>query len=181
MAGKRGIIIFNPIAGRPARRLADAVAKQQALSARGIDLEPQPTRGPDYATQLAAQAVADGADLVVCYGGDGTINEVIQALARSQTSLAVWPGGTSNVIARELGMPFDIASLARVIAAGKTMRIALGRATKGVEATDDEKSKIGSGGPSTASERPATVEAASASRFSERFFLMMAGIGLDAS
>jgi YegS/Rv2252/BmrU family lipid kinase len=181
MAGKRGILIFNPIAGRPASRLADAVAMQHALSARGIDIVPRPTRGPDDATLIAAEAVADGADLVVCYGGDGTINEVVQALARSQTSLAVWPGGTSNVIARELGMPFDLAGLANVIAEGRTMRVALGRASKGVELPDAEPSKIGAATDSSPVAGRETIESGSPPQFTKRFFLMMAGIGLDAS
>jgi diacylglycerol kinase (ATP) len=93
--------------------------------------------------------------MIITYGGDGTINEVVQGMAHSNAALAVWPGGTSNVTAVELGMPFTLERLADVFAAGKTRRVALGRA--GIEARGE--------GPEAAS----------------RYFLMMAGIGLDAS
>ena len=52
-------------------------------------------------------------------------------MAGSRTALAVWPGGTSNVVARDLGVPFDVVELADMIAAGNTLRIALGVAKSG--------------------------------------------------
>ena len=125
------------------------------------------TDGPDDASRLASEAVAAGADIIISYGGDGTLNEVIQGAAGSQTALAVWPGGTSNVVARDLGVPFSIRELAGMITASKTQRIALGLAKRGEGGTG----KVG--------------EAATNSPYSplphSRYFLMMAGIGLDAS
>src|SRR5215471_9419869 len=102
---------------------------QRLLSTRGIDAEIQPTNGPGDATCLARQAISQSRELIICYGGDGTINEVVQAMALGPASLAVWAGGTSNVVARDLGLPFSADKLADVIAAGKTIRVSLGVAS----------------------------------------------------
>src|SRR5215467_9489393 len=76
--------------------------------------------------QLARQAVAQKADLVIAAGGDGTINEIIQGLAGSETSLGVLPNGTVNVWARELGIPLDGAGARAVLVNGRMRRIDLG-------------------------------------------------------
>src|ERR1700759_3991298 len=147
MSEQRAVIIYNPMSGRPRRR-ADAVQRMIALlKTRGIRAEARATAGPEDATRMARESVSDGIEMIITYGGDGTINEVIQGMAHSNAALAVWPGGTSNVTAVELGMPFTLERLADVFAARKTQRITLGCAT-------------GAAG---------------------RYFLMMAGIGLDAS
>jgi YegS/Rv2252/BmrU family lipid kinase len=148
----------------------------ELLGMRGIDAQANATAGPDDATKLAREAVATGADIIISYGGDGTLNEVIQGMAGSQTALAVWPGGTSNVVARDLGTPFEIERIADMIAAGKTRRLALGlaKASSGlrVQGSDSSGSNARSNGePETQNSKPGT----------ERYFLMMAGIGLDAS
>ena len=149
------------MSGRPGRR-AEAVQQMIGLlSERGVSVGAHATTGPDDASKLAAQAVDAGADIIISYGGDGTLNEVIQSMARSQTALAVWPGGTSNVVARDLELPFDISGLADMIAIGKTRRIALGLAKSG----DGEIGRQGDG----------------ATLAPSRYFIMMAGIGLDAS
>lgn len=132
------------------------------LQLHGIVAEACATTGPDVATRLAHEAVAGGTDIIVSYGGDGTLNEIIQSVAGSRAALAVWPGGTSNVVARDLGMPFDINKIADVIGRGKTRRIALGLAA-GAGESEGFKLEI-------SNHRPLN-----------RFFFMMAGIGLDAS
>src|SRR5258707_1387516 len=129
MNPKRATIIYNPMSGRPGRR-ADSVREMaRLLSQRGIDSDARATTGPDDAARLAKEALGEGSNLIVGYGGDGTINEVIQEMAGTDAALAVWPGGTSNVVARDLGVPFGIARVADMIAAGKTRRISLGLAT----------------------------------------------------
>ena len=170
MNHKRATIIFNPMSGRPARRAEDVRRMIALLGERGVDAQAHATAGPGDATKLAEEAVAAGADIMISYGGDGTLNEVIQGMAGSQTALAVWPGGTSNVVARDLGTPFEIRGLADMIAGGKTRRIALGL----VLGNGGQGLGIGRNGserqPPTPSPQPL-----------RRYFLMMAGIGLDAS
>jgi diacylglycerol kinase (ATP) len=150
VAGKSAVIIYNPVSGRPGRRRAQSERMVQLLGRLGIKAEALATAGPKDATQLARQAASKGADIVISFGGDGTANEVIQGLIGTDVSLAIWPGGTANVAAHQLGMPSSIEALAEVIAANKTRRIALGLAR-------------GHG------------------RGADRYFMMFAGIGLDAS
>src|ERR1044072_6193702 len=128
MTGKRATIIYNPMSGKPSRRAENAREMARLLEFRGIIAEAHATTGPDDATRLAHEALTGGADILVSYGGDGTLNEIIQSIVGSSAALAVWPGGTSNVVARDLGMPFDINKIADVIAKAKTRRIALGLA-----------------------------------------------------
>jgi diacylglycerol kinase (ATP) len=171
MPQQRAVIIYNPMSGRAGRRAEDARHMISLLAARGIQAEAHATTGPDDATRLAREAVNDGVEIIVSYGGDGTLNEVIQGMAESRVALTVWPGGTSNVVARDLEMPFAIERIADVIATGKTQRIALGLARRPSDAAtrrhgDAEKEQADGG---------ETTFAAS------RYFVMMAGIGLDAS
>jgi len=158
MTVERVEIIFNPTAGRSGGRADDAQTMVRLLANRGIKAEARPTSGPSDATRLAREAAERNADVVVSYGGDGTLNEVLQGIVGSQTALAVWAGGTANVVARDLKMPQSIELLADVIAAGKTTRIALGVARQ--EVKEDAQLE---GSPE------------------QRYFLMFAGIGLDAS
>ncbi len=63
-----------------------------------------PTEAAGHATELARDAVAAGADLILVLGGDGTINEVANGMIPSHVPLGVLPGGTANVLANELGL-----------------------------------------------------------------------------
>ena len=116
------------MSGRRARRADNARQMARLLDERGIQTEARATAGPNHATRLAREAVADGSEIVISYGGDGTLNEVLQGMVGSPASLAVWAGGTANVVARDLCLPADVERLADVIAAGKTRRITLGLA-----------------------------------------------------
>ena len=168
MSHKRATIIYNPVSGRPGRRAENVRQMVGLLGERGIDATAKATAGPDDASILATEEVGAGIDIIISYGGDGTLNEVIQGMAGSQTALGVWAGGTSNVVARDLGMPFDTQTLADLISTGKTQRIALGHATSGDGTT------LGRG--ETATEAPSRRHVPVS-----RYFVMMAGIGLDAS
>jgi len=126
MTQKRATIIYNPMSGRPARRADNAREMARLLSERGIQTEARATAGPDDATRLAREAVTAGSGIIISYGGDGTLNEVLQGIVGSRAALAVWAGGTANVVARDLCLPTDVGPLADIIAAGKTMRITLG-------------------------------------------------------
>lgn len=118
------------MSGRPGRRDEDALDMIRLLEAEGIEAVASATSGPSDATRLARDAVKGGAGTVISYGGDGTLNEVIQGMIGSPASLAVWAGGTANVVARDLGLPFGKEGLAKIIGAGKTRRITLGLASK---------------------------------------------------
>jgi len=179
------------MSGRAGRRAEDAQRMIGLLAARGIEAEACATAGPDDATRLARDAINRGVGLVISYGGDGTLNEVIQGLAESRAVLAVWPGGTSNVVAHDLAMPFAMERIADVIAAGKTTRIALGLAVgaggRGPGAGDSviespiEAAALGANENAANYLSGANRPPAPGPRPPRRYFVMMAGIGLDAS
>jgi diacylglycerol kinase family enzyme len=82
------------------------VVIQKALSAdHDVTLAETSRRG--HATRLAQGAAANGVDVVVVLGGDGTLNEAANGLARTACALAPLPGGSTNVFARTIGLPND--------------------------------------------------------------------------
>lgn len=122
----RACAIFNPAAG-PARLRAH----RRALTDLGLPCDWRPTTAPGHASELAAAAAREGFDTVIAVGGDGTVGEVVDGLARTPggleaTRLAVLPLGTMNVFARELGLPLHPRAAARVLAAGRERRVDLG-------------------------------------------------------
>lgn len=78
---------------------------------------------------MARQAIADGSDLILVLGGDGTINEVAQGMVHSGVALGVLPGGTANCLAMELGFGTRIEAAAERLAQCEPVNIALGRVT----------------------------------------------------
>jgi diacylglycerol kinase family enzyme len=97
-------VVVNPIAGggRLVRRRPELDAAARYL---GIELEWLATGGPGHAAELARRAAESGVPMVLAYGGDGTYNEVAQGLVGTDTALGVLPGGTTSVLAYELGIP----------------------------------------------------------------------------
>src|SRR6476620_5597248 len=82
------------------------VVIQKALSAdHSVTMAETKRRG--HAMRLAQGAANDGIDVVVCLGGDGTLNEVANGVAGTATALAPLPGGSTNVFARTIGYPND--------------------------------------------------------------------------
>jgi YegS/Rv2252/BmrU family lipid kinase len=144
-------VIFNPAArGNKARRFRhhlDEMAQQSVFKA---------TTAPGDARRFAATAVADGFDVIVAAGGDGTVNEVLNGMAEvpdgfSRARLGVLPLGTVNVFARELRIPMKLENAWEMLRRGREATIDLGR----VDYFEDG--------------RPA-----------QRYFIQLAGAGLDA-
>jgi diacylglycerol kinase family enzyme len=105
------------------------VVIQKALGA-DHDVTLAETTRRNHATRLARQAAHDGIDVVVVLGGDGTLNEAANGLAGTSTALAPLPGGSTNVFARQLGLPDDPIEATGVtlesLAAGRLRPIGLG-------------------------------------------------------
>lgn len=76
---------------------------------------------------LARQAIEQGYDIVAAYGGDGTVTDVASGLIGSQVPMAILPGGTGNVIAKEFRLPLTLAEAIGVIASGQPRRVDMGR------------------------------------------------------
>jgi diacylglycerol kinase (ATP) len=122
------IVIANPTAGsyqQEKQQIADAITY---LQNHGWDVTLKLTENQGDGGKFAREAVQQGLDVVVAVGGDGTINEVIQELAGSQTALGVLPSGTVNVWARETGIPLnDLPTAREVLVNGQMRSIDLGR------------------------------------------------------
>ncbi len=128
---RAALLIVNPLAGRgsSAHRRQELKRFCEILKQYGVPVEVAATTAPGDATRIAERAVREGWREVIVAGGDGTINEALQGLAGKDVRLAVWPRGTANVLARELGLPFKAERVAQMIARGKTRRISIGCAT----------------------------------------------------
>ena len=131
---QNALLIHNPnagIHGSGRRRLIDQA--RRILASNGIEAELAETNGPGHATEIAQQAVRDGRQLVIACGGDGTLNEIVNGLANStnghRVPLALLPGGTANILAKELDLPWDIPRAAKRLVNCEVREIALGLAT----------------------------------------------------
>jgi diacylglycerol kinase family enzyme len=142
----RALVVVNPIASATSERTRDVLTHALASDLK-IDTVTTERRG--HAVELARAAAAEGLDLVVALGGDGTVNEVVNGLLADTDAyphtgpdagphtggvpdLAVVPGGSTNVFARALGLPNDAVEatgvLLEAIAQGRRRTIGLGRA-----------------------------------------------------
>ncbi len=100
----RILLVVNAFASSVTAR--NTVVVHQVLS-RGNDVEIVETNRRGHATRFSQDAARQGVDVVIGYGGDGTLNEVATGVAGTETALGVLPGGSTNVFARTLGMPND--------------------------------------------------------------------------
>lgn len=104
-AKKRMLLIVNPYATTVSDRLKNLVV--YALQGR-FDVEAVSTQAQNHATEIGREAQDGGYDVVVAFGGDGTLNEVANGLAGTDLPVAVLPGGSTNVVCRTLGIPNDV-------------------------------------------------------------------------
>jgi diacylglycerol kinase (ATP) len=125
-------VILNPYSNRwnAQKRWPEAEA---ALKAAGVDFELVVSERPHHVVELAEQAARDGFSPIIAAGGDGTIGEVVNGLARVAKSEAdllgpfgVLPLGSANDLVDNLKLPHDLNEAARIIAAGKTRRMDVG-------------------------------------------------------
>lgn len=143
-------LIYNPKAGRISRSGERLLQRSiDALRSAGYPVTPVPTTGPQTAGRLAQECVANGADLILTLGGDGTLNEVANGMVHSPVPLGLLPGGTANVLAMEMRLGSDPVRVASQLPSFVPVRVAVGLLTP----------PDGAAG---------------------RYFLLMAGVGLDA-
>jgi diacylglycerol kinase family enzyme len=102
---RRMLVIVNPYATTMSVRLKQLVV--YALQGR-FDVEAIDTQRKGHAIELCREAADEGYDVVVAFGGDGTVNEAANGLAGSQTALTCLPGGATNVYCRMLGIPTEV-------------------------------------------------------------------------
>ena len=104
-AKKQMLIIVNPYATTVSDRLKNLVV--YALQGR-FEVETVSTEAQNHATEIGREVRDHGYDIVVAFGGDGTLNEVANGLAGTDVPVSVLPGGSTNVVCRTLGIPNDV-------------------------------------------------------------------------
>lgn len=120
----RILIIFNPVSGRRRKGLLDSVVAQLREAGSTVDVSCTGQRGD--AERIAAEASSDRYDAIAVAGGDGTINEVLNGMARSTLPLGLIPMGTANVLAAEIGLPVTVDAIAQTLLTGERQRIDVG-------------------------------------------------------
>jgi diacylglycerol kinase family enzyme len=157
----RALVVMNPTATNTTAAMREVLV---GVLAGDLKLDVVETGHRGHARELAAQAVAEGYDVVVSLGGDGTVNEVVNGLlehgpAPHLPMLAVVPGGSTNVFSRALGRSRDPVTATTEILdslrAGRTRLVSLGTAS-------------------------ASGAAAGAEWTRPRWFVFTAGLGFDA-
>ena len=121
----KAAVIYNPYAGRSHGQQA-AWTVEGYLLAHGFDVEPYATQQSGDATRFAAETCCE-TDIVVAIGGDGTVNEVVNGMVEGSAVLGIVPAGTVNVLALELGIPFQVERACEIIVSGKTLAMDLGK------------------------------------------------------
>ncbi|TMC89041.1 MAG: diacylglycerol kinase family lipid kinase, partial [Chloroflexi bacterium] len=107
MKCKKACLVINPRAGQNLAKLSDVIA---VLSAVGWKTDIAIKEYGGHSMELATRAAEKNYDLVIAYGGDGTLNQVVNGVmnAKGQQSIVgLIPGGTANVWAGEIGIPAD--------------------------------------------------------------------------
>ena len=159
----RALVVINPAATSTTAKMRDVLVGAFASELK-LDVVETTHRG--HGRELGSQAAAEGIDLVVAVGGDGTVNEVVNGLLENGPSphlptLAVVPGGSTNVFSRALGRSRDpveaTAEILESVRAGRTRLVSLGTAS--ASGTDD---------------------ADAAGWTTPRWFVFAAGLGFDA-
>ena len=142
------VLISNPTAKRASdRKIAQA---SRYLMSKGYKVEVLFTEKKGNAESLAREAIRELPSLIIAAGGDGTFNEVINGIAGSEIPMAILPLGTTNVLAKEIGIPEDVKGAMEIAVTGTTKTISLGK---------------------IAITRPSSLVS--------RYFVLMAGIGFD--
>jgi diacylglycerol kinase family enzyme len=163
LASMRALVVVNPAATTTTAKMRDVLVGALASELK-LDVVETAHRG--HGRELGAQAAAEGIDLVVAVGGDGTVNEVVNGLLEQGPSphlpmLAVVPGGSTNVFSRALGRSRDpVEATAEILAsvrAGRTQLVSLGTASAS-----------------------GTEDAAADGWTAPRWFVFAAGLGFDA-
>ncbi|MFM6850935.1 MAG: diacylglycerol/lipid kinase family protein [Terrabacter sp.] len=159
-------VVYNPLR---VDDLEDAQATVAKVCADNGWPEPRwvETTAEETGERQARDAVRDGADVVASLGGDGTVRAVASALVGTDVALGLLPGGTGNLLARNLGVPVgSLEDAARALVEGRDRRIDVGTVRLADDLPEPESSR-------------ATKDSPSGVADDEEVFLVMAGFGLD--
>jgi YegS/Rv2252/BmrU family lipid kinase len=121
--------IFNPCSGKNRRHPWLVPAIREFIATHRLDASVIPTERPGHATELAREALAAGCEWVVAVGGDGTMNEVAQALIGTSAALGLVPCGSGNGLALHLGIPTNPRAALHLLAEPRAQVVAIDTGT----------------------------------------------------
>lgn len=124
----RAVVVINPIAGPGRTRTIGACVDlaRSVLAHHHYEADVHVTTGPEDANRFAQEAVARRVDLVVAWGGDGTVNGAAAAVAGTSIPLAIVPAGSGNGLARDLLIPLRATEALHVAGSGRVRTIDAG-------------------------------------------------------
>lgn len=124
MSDKNLLFVVNPVAGNglSSADREDLRRVEKTFSHFGNQVDVVETNAPEHATDIAHDAVYSQADAIVVVGGDGTLNEVMQATVGSEMAVATIPTGLFNVWANEMGIPKDMERASQQIIGGSKVK-----------------------------------------------------------
>jgi diacylglycerol kinase (ATP) len=125
---KRGYLLFNPSAGMRAKTPIRVQEVIRLFAAENIEMTPSPTQAEGSVVHQVREMVQEKPDLIVIWGGDGTINEVVNGMFGTGIPLGFLPGGTANLMVRELTIPVNVPKAIRVIGTDNRRLISVGQA-----------------------------------------------------
>ena len=177
---KKTFLVINPRAGHNFTRIADVLA---VLSAAGWKTDIAVKQHAGHAVELATRAVEQGYDLVIAYGGDGTINQVVNGVMGAngkgrRKAIGVIPGGTANQWAAETSVPVDPVKAALALIDSNVHTVDLGRVQvqeitfPDVTQESQQQQQKGQKGRKRKAKQPPGRE---------HYFLLTAGLGIDAA
>jgi diacylglycerol kinase (ATP) len=119
---KRILFIVNPISGIGKQKGVEKMVEDRLDKTMFVPSIAY-TSGPGDATEISRKASADGFDIVVAVGGDGTVNETAAGLVDTATALAIVPAGSGNGLARHLHLPMNLKRAIDIINRGNILKI----------------------------------------------------------
>ena len=176
---KKAALVINPRTGQNVTKLRDVLA---VLAAAGWKTRIGLKEYGGHSIELARQASDDGDDLVIAYGGDGTLSQVINGVMTSKkqrATVGLLPGGTANIWALETGIPGDPVKAALTLLTSETRSVDVGCVN--VESItfpvvqQDEQGQTHNHAPQKKHKIKKTRPKA------KHHFLLMAGLGMDAA
>lgn len=175
---KKATLVINPRTGENVAKITDVLA---VLAAAGWETTIALKEYGGHTLKLAQQASADDSDLVIAYGGDGTLNQVVNGVMTTKkphSSVAVIPGGTANVWAGEIGIPTDPVKAVLALVNSEARKVDVGHVAVQVPTPTNDAVKEGQDEKKGRKKKQKVSEG---SKKAKHHFLLMAGLGIDAA
>src|SRR5579859_7916919 len=182
MGTKKACLVINPKDGSNVSKRTAILA---VLAAAGWDTDVTLKQYGGHSMELATRAAKKGYDVVIAYGGDGTLSQTVNGAmnGKSQkTMVGLIPGGTANVWANEVGVPTDAVKAALTLVSSEDRRVDVGRVN--VKSLTFLPTVEGNGEPlpgGGASEAGAQIRKVKSTAKAKHHFLLMSGLGIDAA